>query len=147
MPQLYKIVQTIENGKPQICPVPSQWVKDDKILLWPPAELSEKALAKPATVLPSDNWEKWDCVVKRDHIVSYSLALTLSNEMTNTSETDGDNSSSADDENLNAAAGNPKRRTAVRLSSVDSVIRCNYNVIIYCIFYYYSISIYIFICL
>lgn len=82
----YKIVQTNENGNLILSPVPQHWENGGK-LSWPSDEkIAAKAMKKPWSTLPGDDWIQYDCVLKRNYIWSYAQALKELEEMTNKSE-------------------------------------------------------------
>lgn len=67
----FKIVRTIERGKPQLCIVPAQW-ENNGILKWP--KKSAEKLAKNNDAIPTHDWTSINCMVKRRNLVSYEAA-------------------------------------------------------------------------
>lgn len=84
----YKIVETIENGARNIAAVPAGWENGGK-LMWPPNNVLDKVVKK-ASVPPGnthDGWKEFDCIVKRQDIISYIEARKQLKAMSDESDT------------------------------------------------------------
>lgn len=69
----FKIVETIERGKPQLSIVPSCWEKKG-LLRWPPKKYPINKLVTNENSIPQADWLTIKCVLKRTSILSYSRA-------------------------------------------------------------------------
>ncbi|XP_053601036.1 uncharacterized protein LOC128669862 [Plodia interpunctella] len=67
----FKIVQTLEKGKPVLTAVPHEWEKDGT-LFWPKNQADK--LIKVEDIYPEDNWIPIVCELKRDNLKSYGEA-------------------------------------------------------------------------
>lgn len=67
----FKIVRTVERGKPQLCIVPAQW-ESNGILKWP--KKSAEKLARNNNSTPTHDWTPISCMVKRRNLASYEAA-------------------------------------------------------------------------
>ena len=68
---MYKIVQTTEKGKSQLCVVPEGW-EINGILYWPKNKADR--LIKDAKSTPGDNWFEMQCSVKRSNLITFDVA-------------------------------------------------------------------------
>lgn len=90
----FKIVQTVEKGRPRLSIVPSVW-EDSGKLFWPTEKVKNRArLAKDENSFPSPNWDILDCVVKRSYVATYAEAQTELRIMENYTDTDNETSAS-----------------------------------------------------
>lgn len=90
----FKIVQTVEKGRPRLSIVPSVW-EDGGKLFWPTEKVKNRArLVKDENSFPSPNWDILDCVVKRSNIAMYAVAQTELQNMENCTDTDNETSAS-----------------------------------------------------
>lgn len=88
----FKIVQTLEKGRPRLCIVPSIWEEDGK-LFWPTENIKNRSrLARDETSFPSPNWDILDCAVKRNDIKTYMAAEHEIQIMENHTDTDNETS-------------------------------------------------------
>lgn len=68
---MYKIIQTVENGKPQLCIVPESWEMNG-ILFWPKSKADK--LVKDPQSMPGQGWFEMPCQCKRKMLSSMELA-------------------------------------------------------------------------
>lgn len=91
----FKIVQTVEKGRPRLCIVPSIWEEDGK-LFWPTEKIKNRSrLVRDETSFPSPNWDILDCTVKRTNIETYMAAEHEIQIMENHTDTDNETSARA----------------------------------------------------
>ncbi|KAJ2938860.1 hypothetical protein O0L34_g18489 [Tuta absoluta] len=69
----FKIVETIEKGKPPSSIVPSSWERKG-LLRWPPKKYAINKLVTNENSVPQADWLTIKCVLKRSSISSYSRA-------------------------------------------------------------------------
>ncbi|CAH0405511.1 unnamed protein product [Chilo suppressalis] len=90
----FKIVQTVEKGRPTLSIVPYVW-EDDGKLFWPTEKVKNRArLARDENSFPNPNWDILDCVVKRSNIATYAEAQNELRIMENYTDTDNETSES-----------------------------------------------------
>jgi hypothetical protein len=82
----FKIVQTIEKGRSQLCIVPNLW--EHKGLLRYPKKISDNKLARNENSKPQPDWRCMDCTVKRGSLSSYEQAEYELSIMLQNSDTD-----------------------------------------------------------
>lgn len=82
---MFKIVQTTERGKPQLCIVPAAWERNGT-LYWP-RKKAEKLVIDGSSI-PGDDWFEMTCVVKRTKLKTLAAAETELEEMLECDDTD-----------------------------------------------------------
>lgn len=83
----FKIVQTIEGGETCLCIVPSKW-ESNGTLYWPKKHLVVK-LSLQEDSIPSDNWQRINCIKKRQ-FQTYGEACEELKRMEDHSDTEVD---------------------------------------------------------
>lgn len=87
----FKIAQTNEKGKLNLCVVPTGW-ESDGILWWPPAKskMNNSTFLKmqcDGTSQPEADWVKVNCIIKRKDILSFAAASKECQYMISMSDT------------------------------------------------------------
>lgn len=82
---MFKIVETIEKGSKKLTIVPSGWEDHDE-LSWP--KFCTDKLIKNSDSLPEDSWFRMRCKLKRNHLLSYSIAEEELERMLQKSDTE-----------------------------------------------------------
>lgn len=82
---MFKIVQTTERGKPQLCIVPAAWEKNGT-LYWPRKKAEKLVIDGSST--PGDDWFEMTCIVKRTKFKTLAAAETELEEMLECDDTD-----------------------------------------------------------
>lgn len=83
----FKIVQTVENGELCLCVVPALW-EQNGILSWP-KKMAVARLCLDENSCPNSNWEKMNCVLKRE-LCSYAAAHKELDRMESIPDTEAD---------------------------------------------------------
>ncbi|RVE41713.1 hypothetical protein evm_013644 [Chilo suppressalis] len=83
----YKIVQTIEKGRPVLTAVPDGW-EISGTLFWPK---KHEKLRRIEHSKPETNWRPINCILKRSNLSSFSQAEQEIDSMSNASDTETDN--------------------------------------------------------
>lgn len=85
----FKIVQTVEKGELCLCVVPSRW-EQDGVLHWP-KKTALARLCQDESSSPFPNWDKMDCVLKRE-LPTYSAAQKEMDRMESITDTEMEDS-------------------------------------------------------
>jgi hypothetical protein len=86
----FKVVQSIENGVPELTAVPSDWESGGK-LFWPQKHVRNRSrLIRDDRSKPSPEWDIIDCKVKRTNIETYREAENEIKIMLGHTDTDHD---------------------------------------------------------
>ncbi|KAL4702371.1 hypothetical protein ACJJTC_018283 [Scirpophaga incertulas] len=93
----YKIVQTIEKGRPVLTAVPDGW-EINGTLFWPK---KHEKLRRIEYSKPETNWRPINCILKRSNLSSFSQAEHEINSMSNASDTETDNDNVSHTKNHN----------------------------------------------
>ena len=80
----FAIVQTIENGSLLLSTVPCTWIKEGT-LYWPKSKMTLLKLRTVENSVPSIDWDKFPCFIKRSGIVSYVEAIDIEKNMSDIS--------------------------------------------------------------
>ncbi|KXJ74301.1 hypothetical protein RP20_CCG013987 [Aedes albopictus] len=106
----FKIVQTVENGELCLCVVPAQW-EQNGVLSWP-KKMAVARLCRDENSYPSSNWEKINCVLKRE-LPSYASASQEMERMESVPDTEVD-----DEAAVPSKAKKQRRKNETRVSGV-----------------------------
>lgn len=124
----FKIVQTIERGRPLLTAVPHEW-ENNGILFWPK---KHEKLRRIENSKPETNWNSINCILKRSNLPSLAQAEFEIDNMSNASDTETDN------ENYQVTRYHAKMRNTTKIQQ-------NFNEIArecYAVSTYYNILLY-----
>lgn len=139
MSSYFKIVQTSNKGKFELCAIPSAWGLNGT-LKWPPVDSKKSKAALKATAnlledansVPGSDWREFKCILKRTNIPTIEVAEAEIDVMMRESDTSSNESNTKKMPPPSTKSGRPPKRqvtTIVSNRNADSD-RNNFNCVV-----------------